>query len=57
MRKLVIFAESEFAGRQRAVAFIQRRIAYRVVVFVEIAGAGIVTAVAGAVFITNAPGA
>ena len=55
MRKLVIFAESEFAGRQRAVAFVQRRIAYRVVVFVEIAGAGIVAAVAGTIFIPDAP--
>ena len=56
MRKLVIFTEPKFAGRQRAVAFVQRRVAHRVVVFIEIAGAGIVAAVAGAIFIPDAPG-
>lgn len=55
MRKLVIFTEPKFAGRQRTVAFVQRRIAHRVVVFIEIAGTGIVAAVAGAIFIPDAP--
>lgn len=47
----------ELTGRKRAGAFIQRRIAHRVVVFIEIAGTGIVAAVAGAVLIAHAPGA
>jgi hypothetical protein len=40
-RKFIVFTEPKFAGRKRAVAFVQRRIAYWVVVFVEIADTGI----------------
>jgi hypothetical protein len=55
--KLITFTVTEFAGRKCSVAFIQRRVAYRFVVFVKILRSRIVAAIAATVFITNTPGA
>lgn len=52
-RQFVAVSMPELTSRKRAVAFVQRGVAHRVVVFIEIAGSGIVAAIAGAIFIPD----